>query len=237
MVKNDSFRGYMIHVIKETTEDTEELQAVGSAIYYCISSKSNDVRCFVVSITPYILYSYMRSYAEQKPLLSLEICLQKIVYVESQVTTKKSQEPSLLFSSMYHTATSAQSHSLTSDNLEQFQRVLNTDREELPSQLKGMTDSYNTYILATLTMQCRYLPFVASYEDVFLSLYLILLDSANDQTEFSPIMVYSPPADKAICRICDALKALRSIKGTSSLWRKCAESVKKLANQTNNETV
>lgn len=23
MVKNDSFRGYMIHVIKETTEDTE----------------------------------------------------------------------------------------------------------------------------------------------------------------------------------------------------------------------
>ena len=84
---------------------------------------------------------------------------------------------------MYHTATSAQSHSLTSDNLEQFQRVLNTDREEclseefilvvVPSQLKGMTDSYNTYILATLTIQCRYLPFVASYEDVFLSLYLM----------------------------------------------------------------
>lgn len=69
------------------------------------------MRCFVVSITPYILYSYMRSYAEQKPLLcmysllfsfgALEICLQKIVYVESQVTTKKSQEPSLLFSSVH----------------------------------------------------------------------------------------------------------------------------------------
>ena len=68
------------------------------------------MRCFVVSLTPYILYSYMRSYAEQKPLLcmspsffsfeALEICLQKIVYVESQVTTKKSQEPSLLFSSV-----------------------------------------------------------------------------------------------------------------------------------------
>ena len=32
--------------------------------------------------------------------LALEICLQKIVYIESLVTTKKSQEPSILFSSV-----------------------------------------------------------------------------------------------------------------------------------------
>ena len=73
--------------------------------------------------------------------LALEICLQKIVYIESLVTTKKSQEPSILFSSVvfwkvsdvyiYHEVTSnGQPHNLTSDNLEQYQRTLNTNRIE-----------------------------------------------------------------------------------------------------------
>jgi len=70
---------------------------------------------------------------------------------------------------------------LTSDNLEQIQRLRDPQRDEgkssycrsskEPSPIRGMPDSYFTYIIATLTLQCRYQAFLIPIQDTFLSLY------------------------------------------------------------------
>ncbi|KAK8807587.1 hypothetical protein WA171_000541 [Blastocystis sp. BT1] len=236
--KNESLRTYMINTIMNSKEDSVELQAVCSSLYYCLGSRSNDIMSFVVSLSSYVLYSYMRSYSQSHTLLSLEICLQKIVYIESLVTIKKSQEPSILFSSIYHEVTSnGQPHNLTSDNLEQYQRILNTNRIEVPSPIKGMTDNYTTYIIATLSLQFRYLPFMIKYQDTFLSLYRILLGAKDVEGEFSLIEVYSPLSDAAVFRICEILKAFRCMSGESFLWKKCVTDVKNLSSLSHSESV
>ena len=151
---------------------------------------------------------------------------------------------------------------MTSDVLEQIQRLRDPQRDEgkhaccpsfkEPSPIYGMPDSYFTYIIATLTLQCRYQAFLIHIQDVFLSLYrmylslpfLILfilhysiLGCNEDCGPFSPIRVYSPLPDKAVYQLYDGLKAYRSLVGETPLWRRCVEDVKKMASLSNNETV
>mgnify|MGYP000153571947 CR=1 FL=1 len=42
-----------------------------SSLYYCLGSRSNDIMSFVVSLSSYVLYSYMRSYSQSHTLLCI----------------------------------------------------------------------------------------------------------------------------------------------------------------------
>ena len=86
LTTNQSLIEYCSDVILTTTEDSrvffsllfypQQLQAVAAAVVFCLTSEKNDVICFAVSLSSYILYSYLRSYAESKPLLCILFLLQ-----------------------------------------------------------------------------------------------------------------------------------------------------------------
>ena len=64
-------------------------------LYHCRRMYYILICVLTLNLTLYYV-SVMLEYSS----LALEICLQKIVYIESLVTIKKSQEPSILFSSV-----------------------------------------------------------------------------------------------------------------------------------------
>ena len=88
MTKNESLRTYMIETIMNSKEDNpvissswiepQEIQAVCSSLYYCLGSRSNDIMCFVVSLSSYVLYSFMRSYVESHTVLCIYLRLRVI---------------------------------------------------------------------------------------------------------------------------------------------------------------
>lgn len=81
-----------------------------SALFYCLGSRSNDIKCLAVRLTPFVLYNYLKGgFEENHPvctefafasLLAIETCLIKVLAVEIETTSKQSQEPSMTFPSV-----------------------------------------------------------------------------------------------------------------------------------------
>ncbi|KAK8825138.1 hypothetical protein WA556_006426, partial [Blastocystis sp. ATCC 50177/Nand II] len=134
IISNPSFVEYVKNTIMKAEEESEDLQNVISSLFFCIGSANRDIQCFAVSLTPYILYSYLRAYSEQKSLLSLEVFLQKVLYIESHTTTKKSIVP--VFDCPSVVAVGNTSTSLNTNSLQFQQLIEDTDREEVPSELR-----------------------------------------------------------------------------------------------------
>lgn len=81
-----------------------------SAFFYCLGSRSNDIKCLAVRLTPFVLYNYLKGgFEENHPVctkfvyasqLAIETCLIKVLAVEIETTSKQSQEPSMTFPSV-----------------------------------------------------------------------------------------------------------------------------------------
>ena len=147
---------------------------------------------------------------------------------------------------------------LTPHSLQQYQSVIDTSRKDLPSKLKGLPDSYVSYILACISIQRRYLPHNFQDKDVLLQLFLVypsllclicrLLNAAEaDSLLLSPsspfldlfpaIRVVSPLPDQVLTEISATLKAIYCIYGNTPLFEKCRQALLSTALSSNSESV
>lgn len=44
-----------------------------SSLFFCVGSSNRDIQCFAVSITPYVLYAYLRAYAAQTTIFCFDL--------------------------------------------------------------------------------------------------------------------------------------------------------------------
>lgn len=166
--------------------------------------------------------------------LALEVFLQKVIYVESQVKTKKSNVPAFQFPSVM--TMGKPRTGLTEDAVHQFQQVLNTDREEVPSSFQNVHDDYMSYIAACLSIQRRFLPLLLKEKDVLLNLYQVLLN-CDACGVFSPVSVIALP-NRSMMDIANALKGILCVCGHFPLLDACiAEFKAKAAAASTSESV
>lgn len=129
----------------------------------------------------------------------------------------------------------------------------------MPSKLKGLPDSYVSYILACISIQRRYLPHNFQDKDVLLQLFLVyasppflirrLLNAAEADSLlplfflslfldlFPPIRVISPLPDQVLTEISATLKAIFCIYGDTPLFEKCRQALLNTALSSNSESV
>ena len=129
----------------------------------------------------------------------------------------------------------------------------------MPSKLKGLPDSYVSYILACISIQRRYLPHNFQDKDVLLQLFLVyasppflirrLLNAAEADSLlplfslslfldlFPPIRVISPLPDQVLTEISATLKAIFCIYGDTPLFEKCRQALLSTALSSNSESV
>lgn len=156
-----------------------------------------------------------------------------MLYIESQTTTKKSLVP--VFDCPSVMAVGKTTTGLNNNSLQFQQLIEDTDREEVPSDLRVMKDGYMSYIVACLSMQCRFLPFLLKEKDVLLEFYKLLLGS-KDCGVFLPIHIMTLP-NKALISISNALKGIRCICGDFPLLASCILDLKAKAASSTSESL
>lgn len=156
-----------------------------------------------------------------------------MLYIESHTTTKKSIVP--VFDCPSVVAVGNTSTSLNTNSLQFQQLIEDTDREEVPSELRVMPDGYMSYIMACLSIQCRFLPLLLKDKDVLLDFYKLLLGS-KDCGVFSPIRIMTLP-NRAMISISNALKGMRCICGDFPLLKSCILDLKAKAASSTSESL